>query len=172
MKTVNKQDQTKYPVIPDYIRKQMESGEEDKIKLDAEGKWFHNGRPFLNKKIIDFFNRSIDITEDGIYVVSYSDYVHPIIVEDVPVFINGIMFIDKDTEKETVQIALSSGETEILDVSTLYLKDNALYCRVSSGKFPAKFKRSPNYEMLSCAEEDDEGFFITLCGKKLRLSEK
>lgn len=171
METVNSR-QTKYPVIPDYIRKQMESGEEDKIKLDAEGKWFHNGKPFLNKKIIDFFNRSIDITEDGIYVVSYSDYVHPIVVEDVPVFINGIMIDYKDTDKESVQIALSSGQVEILDVSTLYFKDNALYCRVMNGKFPAKFKRSPCYELLSRVEEDEKCYYINLCTRKIVLSEK
>ena len=57
-----------YPELPEYIRKMIDSGEEiDNITLDKEGLWFHNGEKFLNEKIIDYFNKSVNITSDGTY---------------------------------------------------------------------------------------------------------
>ena len=46
-----------FPEIPDEIKKLLAQGEKiDEIRLDAEGNWFHNGQPFTNQRIIDFFN--------------------------------------------------------------------------------------------------------------------
>ncbi|MFH0977028.1 MAG: hypothetical protein V1874_14700 [Spirochaetota bacterium] len=163
---------TNFPEIPEYIRKMMESGEElDEIRIDADGNWFHNGVAFKNKKLITFFNKSIDLTKDKLYVVSYSGFVYPIIVEDVPLFVTGIRFA-KDGDADCVYLALTSGETEKLDIDTLYYKNNALYCLVKKGKFPAKFKRSPCYEILQNIKDTDDIYFLEICGKRIVLSEK
>ena len=77
-----------YPELPEEIRELLERGEKiDEIRLDKDGNWFHNGQPFSNKKIIDFFNRSINITRDGTYVIHYDRYTYPIIVDDAPLLV-------------------------------------------------------------------------------------
>jgi hypothetical protein len=161
-----------YPEIPDYIKRMMQEGEElDEIRIDSEGHWFHNGIAFKNKKIISFFNKSIDITKDGLYVINYSGFVYPIIVEDAPLFVTGFRFIKNDNE-ESILIALNSGEFEKLNLNTLHYKNNALYCFVKNGDMPAKFKRSPSYDLLQDIKDNDDIYYLELCGKRIVLSEK
>ena len=161
------------PEIPDYIRELMEKGElVDEIILDSEGNWFHNGVEFTNKKIITFFNKSINKTSDGTIVLHYSNFTFPITVEDVPVFITGVRF-EGFGPFEKIHINLSTGDTEILDIDTLYYNDNnALYCTVCDGKFHAKFKRSPSFHILERLEEQDNTYYLNIAGKRIRLEQK
>ncbi|MBN2401535.1 MAG: DUF1285 domain-containing protein [Spirochaetes bacterium] len=162
----------KYPEIPDYIKKMMQEGEElDEIRIDAEGRWFHNGAAFKNKKLISFFNKSIDITREGLYVINYSGFVYPIIVEDAPLFVTGWRLI-KNKGGENILIALNSGEIEKLDLDSLHYKNNALYCFVRNGEISAKFKRSPCFDMLQNLQDNDDIYYLELCGKRIVLSEK
>jgi uncharacterized protein len=161
-----------YPEIPDYIKRMMQEGEElDEIRIDSEGHWFHNGIAFKNKKLISFFNKSIDITKDGLYVINYSGFVYPIIVEDAPLFVTGFRIIKNDNE-ESILIALNSGEVEKLNLNTLHYKNNALYCFIKNGEIPAKFKRSPSYDLLQDIKDNDDIYYLELCGKRIVLSEK
>ena len=163
----------KYPEIPEYLKKLIESGKGlDEIKIDRDGQWFHNGEPFANKRIVDFFNRCIDVTKDGIYVIRYGSFVYPITVEDVPVFISGVRFKGLGVF-EKVLITASSGKEEELDVKTLLYKENSgLYCYVKNGKLPAKFRRSPCFQILERLEESDDTYYLNICGKKIVLAEK
>lgn len=160
-----------YPEIPDYIKELIESGElKDEIFLDREGVWFHNREKFSNQRIIDFFNKSVNITASGEYVVHYGNYTFPITVEDAPVFVTGVIF-DGFGDFETIKLNLSTGEEEELDCSTLYVKENnSLYCRVRSGRLTAKFRRSPSFHILERLEEDSSGeYYLYLCGEKIKL---
>ncbi len=162
----------KYPEIPEYIKKMMQSGEDlDEIRIDAEGGWLCNNIPFKNKNIISFFNKSIDITKDGIFVLNYSNFVYPIIVEDAPLFVTGIRYYKSEIE-EDLFIALTSGEVEKLDLETLHYKNNALYCFVREGNIPAKFRRSPSYEILQHIKDNDDIYYLDICGRKIVLAEK
>ncbi len=162
-----------YPELPDFIKELLESGAEiDEIRLDAEGNWLHDGQPFTNKKIIDFFNRSVDVTRDGKYVLHYSDFVYPIVVEDAPYFITGVRF-EGFGSFETIYITLSTGEEEELDINSLYYKsNNSLYCYVREGRLPAKFKRSPSFQILERLEETDDTYYLKIQGKRIVLQEK
>ncbi len=162
-----------YPEIPEEIKKLIESGEKiDEIRLDAGGNWTHNGVPFTNDRIIDFFNKSIDITRDGQYVIHYGNFVYPIVVEDVPCFITGVRF-EGFGSFETVYITIRSRGEEELDPETLCVgAQNALYCRVHGGKFPAKFLHSPSFEILDRLEESDDVFYLNIAGKRIVLKEK
>ncbi len=160
-----------YPELPEYIRKMIDSGEEiDNITLDKEGLWFHNGEKFLNEKIIDYFNKSVNITSDGQYVIHYGNYTYPINVEDTAVFITGVVFKGFG-DFESIEINTSAGKTEELDISTLYVKsNNALYCTVMDGKMPAKFRRSPSFHILDRLEEGpDSRYYLNICGTRIEL---
>lgn len=162
-----------FPEIPDYILNLIKSGERiDEIRIDREGNWLHNGEPFVNQRIIDFFNRSVDITKDGEYVIHYSDFVYPIVVEDAPVFVTGVRF-EGFGDFESAFITLTTGGEEELGIHTLHYKQDAgLYCYVHGGMLLAKFKRSPSFQVLDRLEESDDTFFLTICGERIVLSEK
>ena len=162
-----------YPEIPEEIQKLLESGETiDEIRLDAEGNWFHNGAPFTNERIIDFFSKSVDITRDGRYVIHYADFVYPIVVEDAPVFVTGVRF-EGFGDFEEVFITLRSRGEEKLDIDSIYVKpNNCLYCRVEGGRMPAKFTRSPSFQVLERLEESDDTFHLHIGGKRIVLREK
>ncbi len=160
-----------YPEIPDHIKGLIKSGEiTDEIFLDKEGVWYHNNEKFSNTRIIEFFNKSINITASGEYVIHYGNHTYPVTVEDAPVFITGVIFSGFG-DFETIQLNLSTGENENLDCSTLFVKENnSLYCRVKGGKLLAKFKRSPSFHILERLEEDSIGrYHLFLCGKKFEL---
>jgi len=157
--------------LPELLMEQLESGTlEDEILLNKDGNWFHNGQPFQNKKIIDLFNKSICITEDGTYVISYDKYIYPIIVEDAPVFITGVRF-EGIAEFEKILLNLTTGNTEELDIDTLCYKNNTLYCRVGRGEFPAKFKRSPAFHILDRLDESRGEYFLNICGKRINIKQ-
>lgn len=158
--------------ISDYLRSLLEAEKlEDEIILDKNGKWWHNGEPFSNKKIIDFFNQSICLTVEGTYVLQYDRYVYPITVEDVPVFITGARF-EGFAQFEKVYINLSTGKEEELDVSTLVYKNNTLYCRVGDGTFEAKFHRSPAFHILDRLDESNGHYFLNICGRQVPLKQE
>ncbi len=162
-----------FPEIPDEIKKLLAQGEKiDEIRLDAEGNWYHNGQPFTNKRIIEFFNKSVNITEDGTYVIHYAQFTYPIIVEDAPVFVTGARF-EGFADFEKVLLTLSTGEEEELDNSTLHVrKGRELYCYVRNNTMLAKFKRSASFTLLDRLEESDDIFYLTIAGKKIILKEK
>ncbi|MDY6969719.1 MAG: DUF1285 domain-containing protein [Spirochaetota bacterium] len=163
-----------YPEIPEFLKELIDTGEAlDEIMIDREGNWFHNNEPFTNKRIKDFFNRHLDVTSEGVYVISYNRFVYPITVEDVPLFVTGVRFIGNGISEKTL-ITISSSIEEELDIDTLQYnkKNNALYCHVKNGKLPAKFKRSPSFQVLERLEESDDTFYLNISGKKIVLSEK
>jgi len=161
------------PELPEDLRELLESGRlDDLIFLDREGNWFHNGQPFLNKNIIDFFNKSIGVTADGIHVIHYGGYVYPVQVEDAPVFVTGVT-IEGFGEFEKAVLNLSTGASEELDPSTLSVgENNALYCTVSGGRLTAKFRRSPSFHVLERLDETDGEFYLVICGKRIHLKRK
>lgn len=161
-----------YAEIPEYIRELFETGELEEIRIDAEGTWLHAGEPFVNQRIIDFFNRCVDVTADGMFVIRYGPFVHPIVVEDAPVFITGVRF-EGFGEFERVFVMPTTGVEEELDLGGLgYRRSGGLYCRVKNGRLQAKFKRSPSFQILERLEESEDTFYITLRGQRIVLTEK
>ncbi len=158
-----------YPEIPEEIKELFDRGElSDEIRLDKDGNWFHNGQPFTNKKIINFFNRSISITRDGTHVIHYDKYTYPIVVEDAPLFVTGIWH--KGFGKwEKFTINLTNGLPELLDIHSLFYKNNTLYCRVAGGRMTAKFRNSPFYHLMERLDEVDGSFYLSLCGEKILI---
>ncbi len=160
-------------ILPEFIEELFFTDEPiDEIRIDTEGRWFHNGIPFTNKKIIDFFNRSIRLTSDGVYVIHYDHYTYPIVVEDVPIFITGVRY-QGFGDFERVWCNLTTGIEEELDTSTLRfnMNNNALYCRVMDGVFPAKFYRSASFTLLERLDEKNGRYYLNICGKSIELKQ-
>ncbi|HNW30970.1 MAG TPA: DUF1285 domain-containing protein [Spirochaetota bacterium] len=160
-----------FPEIPEEIKKLFEKKElDDDIRLDKDGNWLHNGEPFTNKKIIDFFNRSINVTRDGTYVIHYGEYTYPITVEDAPLFVTGVWFKGFG-RYEKITINLTNGTEELLDIHSLYYKNKTMYCRVFGGRMIARFRNSPFYHLMERLDEVDGQFYLTLCGEKIHIKQ-
>jgi len=166
------------PEIPEYINEMIKSGKNpDEIRIDQEGNWLVNGITFdktniTDRKIIKFFNKSIDKTKDGIYIIHYNNFIYPIVVEDTPFFITGVLF-EGTEHNEKVYLSISNEKEEELDVDTLHFKkNNCLYCYVMNKKYPARFKRSPAFHILDRLDESDDTYFLNICGKRIVLTEK
>jgi hypothetical protein len=158
-----------YPELPEELKEPFEKKElTDDIRLDKNGVWHHNGQPFKNQKIIDFFNRSINITRDGTYVIHYGSYTYPVTVDDAPVFITGVVF-SGFLQYEKIKLNLTNGKAELLDIYTLYYKNKALYCRVENGRLIAKFKSSPSYHILERIDEVGGKYYLNLCGQTIPI---
>ena len=123
------------PEIPEYIREMMKTGEiADRIVLDREGNWHHNGEPFTNKKIIDFFNKSVNISIDGHYVLHYS--VTPIPSRSRTWRCSSPACASRIRVLRRVIMNLTTGQTDELDPDTLYQAEQCLLFG-PRGKFQA-----------------------------------
>lgn len=131
------------PTLPPMVRQFLEGGGvlED-IRLDAEGRWWHEGGLFNNEKIMRLFWRSVDRTEGGTWVLRVGRFTYPITVEDAPFFVHRVRFEGHGGD-ERAWLSLSDESTEALDPATLrYQEGRGLYCRVKDHRFEAHLDRA------------------------------
>lgn len=123
------------PTLPEAVRNFLASGEKlEVIRLDALGKWTHEGLDFENKKIIALFHRSVKRTEGGTWVLEIGRFTYPIEVEECGYFVKRLTKIDS-----TYMIHTTLGKDEELNPSTIsYKEPDGLYCKLLNG-FKARF---------------------------------
>ncbi len=137
------------------------------IKLDREGRWFHDGVEITHGRTLDLFNRSIERDPEGGYRLSVGLEYAPIDVEDTPYFVRRV-----DLTEEGAALRLSDGTDEALDPATLRVGGaNVLYCAVKGGEFPAKFLRPAYYQLMERLEETGDGYGVRLGGELWLIKE-
>lgn len=123
---------------PDFFRLPPPPGasRESSIVLDDQGRFWHDGalveHPGMARAFASWIQRHPD---DGRFILSNGfDWTY-FTVRDVPYFVRAVRASDGTPIAE-----LSDGSQEPLDPSTLEADAaGAVYCRVKSGKFAAKF---------------------------------
>lgn len=155
--------------LPEPVRKALLSGLSlERITLDAEGRWWHEGDPIDNPRIVELFNRSIERTAGGTYVLHIAPYTYPIEVEDTPYFVRRI-----ELAGDTVRLYLSDGSDEKLDVSSLRSRaGRGFYCAVKGGAFAARFSRPAYYALAEHVEESSGGFTLILGSSRTVIREE
>lgn len=160
MKTTD-QETTQAPVIdeslPEIVKNFLrQGGRLESIRLHADGHWSHQGHRIENPRILALFNRSIERTEGGTWILHIKPFTYPIEVEDTPYFIEQIA-----QDEEGLLLTLSDRSQERLDTQTLeYASQGRLYCEVKRGqasKTRARFLRQPYYELAERVELDERG---------------
>ena len=140
-------DETLPEVVKGFLRKGYTL---ERIRLDANGKWTHEGLDFENQRIIDLFSRSVSRTAGGTWVLVIPPFTYPIEVDDTGYFVTSI-------NPALGQVKLSDDSVELLDLDSLrYEPDGRLYCRVKNGAFEARFLRHAYYAMANLLNVDDE----------------
>jgi uncharacterized protein len=107
------------------IEKLRQSG----IRLDAEGRFWHEGQEVTHAKMRAAFFRWLDRNPDGRYVLRLDErrFVY-LDVDDAPFVVRSLRW-----EGERALAVLSDGSEEPLDLSTVRLKAGVAYATVKGG---------------------------------------
>lgn len=149
---------------PDFFRLAPPPGasRESTIRLDAEGRFFHDGarveHPALEAALHSWISRHPD---DGRYILTNGyDWTY-FQVDDAPYVVRSLRI-----EEDRIELVLSDGTAEPLDPATLRTgQGDALYAKVKEGAFDAKFSRHAQNDLAPALAEDAEGHLVLRIGK-------
>jgi len=143
------------------------------IFIDKEGRWHHKGVEMIRRDFIRMFYKNMELDSHGRYVINWGGKQCYVEVEDTAFVVRNMVYHDKTqgTTATRVLLFLSDDSQEELAPETLYVgKDNVLYCKVKNATFPARFTRAAYYGLAAHIEEQDNGFYLPLNGKKYRIA--
>jgi hypothetical protein len=138
------------------------------IRLDKEGRWYHEGVEITHKLTADLFSRSVEKDPAGGYRLVVGPEWSPIEVEDTPFMVRRV-----EIEADRAVIRLNDGTEEELEAATLRVGgENVLYCKVKNGEFPARFLRPAYYQLMQALEETKNGYAVKIGNKLYSIKTK
>lgn len=148
---------------PDFFRLAPPPGtsRESTIRLDAEGRFFHDGvrvdHPALEAALHSWIARHPD---DGRYILTNGyDWTY-FQVDDAPYVVRSVRI-----EEDRIDLVLSDATVEPLDPASLRIGEgDALYAKVKKSAFDAKFSRHAQTELAPVLGEDGEGNVVLRVG--------
>jgi hypothetical protein len=151
---------------PDFFRLPPPPGRsrESTIRLDAEGRFWHEGEPVthsgMGRAFASWISRHPD---DGRFILSNGYDWSYFEVEGAPMFVEGVRFDDGRPI-----LCLFDGSEEPLDPEALWSGEReALYTRVKGSEFEARFQPSAQVELAPLLVEDEEGtVMLELFGRR------
>jgi hypothetical protein len=146
------------------------SKEESFIRLRQDGKWIHQGEPFLNRKIIAFFHRAIRKDERGEF------YLHNVVdgkeehvyfeVEDTAYFVETLEF---DEQAQAFRVTLNTGDEGIVEVRGMETDERGVvYCRVLDDD-RARLMEGAMQQLADYSKMDEKGVYVDLTGEKVYI---
>ncbi len=157
---------------PDFFRFPAPEGRsrESTLRLDAEGRFFHDGAPVDHPKLQAALHTWIARhPDDGRYILTNGyDWTY-FTVDDVPYFVRSIKAVDGD-----VILVLSDATEEPLDPSTVRMGPRGdLYLQVKrdakGGPFDAKMTRFAQTQLAEFLSEEDGGVVLATRRGRVRL---
>jgi uncharacterized protein len=155
---------------PDFFRLPPPPGRsrESTIRLDAEGRFHHDGAPVEHAAMAAAFAGWIARhPDDGRFILNNGydwTYFH---VEDTPYFVERVR-----ATPDGLVLGLFDGTEEPLDGATLRLDGQGrVRARVKSGAFEAKFTRDAQLSLAPFLEESQDGksLFLVISGARHAL---
>lgn len=152
------------PTIPEPIKDALRRGLKfERIVLDSEGNFWHDGELLDDPRISELFHRSIQRTPGGSYLLVVPPFSYPLVVVDVPYWVTQIRFAGTATGGEgdgamtRVRLRLSDGSEEDLALDTLrYQPRRGFVCLVKGRSMPARFSRPCYFALADHVVEEDE----------------
>lgn len=157
---------------PDFFRFPPPPGRsrESTIRLDAEGRFWHDGAPVTHPGMARAFASWIARhPDDGRYILTNGfDWTY-FTVDDVPFFVRSLRI-----EGDRAILTLSDGSEEPLDPSTLEVGPrDALYLEVKGGSFEARFTPSAQTALGPLLVEGEDGEpELRLGGRSYRIGRR
>lgn len=136
---------------------------ETTIARDDQGRWFHDGELLEHANLVRSFEGWIERADDGRYCLKNEINWAYFTLSGPPYFVRSAR-----VEDGQVQLVLSGGHQETLDVKTLRQgPDGALYCNVRGGGLVARFDRHVQAGLEQHVGEDARGVYLVLGDTKV-----
>jgi len=134
------------------------------IRLTKNGVWLADGKEISHEPTLRLFARSLKKDEKS-YFLHIGREMKRIEVEDTAYFVERI----EGTASQGYVLHINDGTSERLTPQTLRYQTGRLTCQLREHDEEAKFLSIPYMELLKQAEEDENGFFLLIEGKRIRL---
>ncbi|MFL5352701.1 DUF1285 domain-containing protein [Archangium sp.] len=143
--------------------KRWHTREDSGIRLDARLRWWHDDEPIEHPRIIELFNASLVLDEEGRYQLRIGHDWCYVQVEDAAYEVRTVDV----TEDERVSVRLSDRTAEALEPATLGMdSEGVLTCRVKGGRAGARFSRDAQYQLGELMEQDEGGRLYLRAGQR------
>lgn len=162
------EDETLAAPVREFLRG---GGRLERILLDEEGRFTHEGDPIENERLRALFHRSVDRTPGGTWILRIPPFVYPIAVADTPYHVRSLRLAGDEADGAggaPVWLRLSDDTEEPLDPATLaYDARRGLSCAVKGGRFRARLCRPAFHALCDRLEEEEAtggGLWLRLPG--------
>ncbi len=157
---------TQPPSGPPPFGKRWHTREDSGIRLDAALRWWHDDEPIEHPRIIELFNSSLVLDEEGRYQLRIGKDWCYVQVEDAAYEVRTVDV----TPEERLSVRLSDRTAEALDLDTLTVgADGILTCQVKGSRAKARFSRDAQFQLGELLEQDESGRLFLRAGQR-RLS--
>lgn len=138
--------------------KRWHTREDSGIRLDAEGRFWHDGELIENANVARAFHRGLERAPDGRYLVRFGwDWAY-VRVDEAPYQVLGLA-----RDGASVQLRLDDETEEPLDPRSLFVSGaGVLYAKVKSGQGEARFSRAAQGQLANLLEEREGQLVFTL----------
>ena len=151
---------------PEQIERLRETG----IRIDREGRLWHDGDPIEHQGLRRALLRWLDILPDGRPILRLDDSRYAYVeIDDAFLLVTSARW-----ESGRVYIHLNDDTEEELDYDTLSIgHDDAMYCRVRGGKLRARVTTKAYYTLAENIHATDDGYVLAAANREYPLrSEK
>jgi hypothetical protein len=130
------------------------------LRLDTDGRWFHDGEPFLHAGLISLFNRGIDLSPDtGEPIVRVGSHWAYFRCDDVPFIVRTCRVADG-----ALDVLLNTERTVRIAVDALRASaEGVLYAELGAGR-RARFGRSAQATLAEHLTDDGPGGYAVVIG--------
>lgn len=102
--------------VPETVRRFLAAGAPlEEIRLDARGRWWHEGEPFENRRLMALFHRSLQRTGQGTWILSIPPYTYPVLVDETGHFVDRV-----EASAEGILLRLLDGTRRPADTGRFY----------------------------------------------------
>jgi len=135
--------------------------------IDHEGDWWCDGWPVEDPDLRATLSAGL-FRDGGRTWVRCEDEVHPVTYQVAPLFVRDVELDPGEGGGLTaVRVVLHDGRTEPLQADTLRVDEqDRLFCEASDARLPALFFRPAYYRLMQHLEQDDQGYFLTVGGRR------
>jgi hypothetical protein len=142
--------------------KRWHTREDSGIRLDPSLRWWHDDEPIEHPKIIELFNTSLVLGDDGRYQLRIGQDWCIILVEDAAYEVRTVDV----TPDERVSLRLSDRTAEALEPGSLALEPDGVFsCRVKGSRAKARFSRDAQHQLGELLEEGEGGRLFLRAGQ-------
>lgn len=137
-----------------------------RIYIDKEGNWYQDGYPVVHRRTYLYNNKLLKRDEKGRYYINEGRGRVYVEVEDTPFVIKDISV----NEEGQPVVILNDETTEIMDLSSLLVKNNVPYIKVKDREFTARFNRPSYYRLAELIQKEGNKYYIDVKGNRNYLN--